>query len=133
METKKCCMCQNDLTLDKFKKNKRHTDGLQSHCADCHKTYRRQHYEKNRQKYIDKAVKSKQRFFVWWKEYKSQFSCVCGENHPACIDFHHTHKNKEAEVSALVSLGCKQKVLKEIAKCVPMCSNCHRKLHWNAR
>ena len=36
----------------------------------------------------------------------------------------------EAYVGELIKSCNKAKVLKEIAKCVPMCSNCHAKLHW---
>ena len=126
-----CCMCKKSLPVENFKSNKKRKDGLQSQCISCHKEYRRQHYLSNQQKYIDKAVGRRSLFFRWWKEYKKQFFCAeCGENHPACIDFHHHSDDKEACVSELVCSCSKTRLLIEIDKCTPLCSNCHRKKHW---
>lgn len=72
----------------------------------------------------------------WFEEYKSTLSCtVCGENHIACLDFHHINKTeKEKSISQAVSHGWpKDKILEEINKCKVLCSNCHRKLHWEER
>lgn len=124
-------MCKNDLPLEAFKENKKRADGLQSQCIECHKEYRRQHYLKNREKYIKLSAERKEEFLSWWREYKKQFVCKCGQKHPACIDFHHPNDDKEANVCELVSNKSKEKLLKEIAKCIPMCSNCHRILHYN--
>lgn len=137
MDTKKCCMCQKVLLAECFKANKKRKDGLQSQCIECQRQYRREHYLKNREKYIDKSSKWRIEFRRWWKDYKSQFSCKaaslgldpCNESHPACIDFHHLGDKEEA-VSVLVALCNKEKLLQEIEKCVPICSNCHRKIHW---
>jgi len=130
---KTCCMCSLEKINSEFKSSKRNRDGLQSQCIGCQKEYRRKHYLANRAKYINKAVTWRKKFYIWWKEYKKQFKCECGETHPGCIEFHHHSDDKEACVSQLVMWGCKQRVLKEIAKCTPMCSNCHGKLHWNER
>jgi hypothetical protein len=64
-------------------------------------------------------------------EYKSAHPCVrCGEDDPACLDFHHTLGTKEAAVAHAASHGWSQtKTLAEIAKCIVLCANCHRKLH----
>jgi hypothetical protein len=134
MNKKKCCMCQEELAVSLFKKNSRRPDGLQSQCIDCQRAYRKAHYEKNKQKYIDKATDWRKAFREWWEEYRSQFSCQeCGENHPACLDFHHEDDNKEANISAMSFSGNKEKLLKELEKCICLCSNCHRKLHWKMR
>ena len=69
---------------------------------------------------------------AWWKEYKTTLKCEqCGESHPACLDFHHL--SKETKVSTLNRLARnkgKEAVLAELAKCIVLCANCHRKLHW---
>lgn len=124
-------MCKQEKPPDAFKSNLRRKDGLQSQCAECHKEYRRRHYLINRKKYISKAATWKKAFQKWWRQYKKQFSCArCPENHPSCIQFHHADNNKEAGVAELVALGNKERVLAEIAKCIPLCSNCHFKEHW---
>lgn len=131
METKTCCICKDDLPVDQFKTNKAKKDGLQCQCIECQKKYRRQHYLENRQKYIDKAKVKSQEFATWWKEYKSQFKCQrCPEDHPACLHFHHPNDDKERGVAYWVICKSKEKVLKEIDKCVPLCANCHAKEHW---
>lgn len=60
-------------------------------------------------------------------------TCACGENHPACIEFHHEDRTqKEYSVSSMVCGGWSiKRILEEISKCTPMCSNCHRKLHYD--
>lgn len=124
-------MCKQSLDVSCFKSNKKRKDSLQSQCIECQREYRRQHYLENKQKYVDKSCDYKKEFMRWWKEYKKRFKCEeCGEDHPACIDFHHHEDNKEKSVSEFVKNVCKEKVLKEIAKCTPLCSNCHRKRHW---
>lgn len=128
---KKCCMCKEELPVEQFKKNSRRKDGLQSQCIECQREYRRKHYEANKEKYIDKAAVWKAEFIQWWKEYKKQFRCQnCGEDHPACIHFHHPNNNKEKAVSIWVRDACKQQAMKEIERCVPLCANCHAKVHW---
>ena len=131
MDTKKCCGCKKNLPRSCFKSRKRASDGLQSQCIDCQRAYRRQHYLANKKKYIGKAAVWRKSFRGWWKDYKVRFKCAeCGENHPACIQFHHNEDDKEETVSRLVMSGCKQRVLKEIEKCTPLCANCHAKKHW---
>ncbi len=71
---------------------------------------------------------------LWWKEYKINFKCShCGETDINCLDFHHTNpKEKEINVSK-VTLYSKAKGLREIAKCIALCANCHRKEHAKLR
>ena len=67
----------------------------------------------------------------WIEEYKAGLKCSnCSENHPATIDFHH-RSGKEFEISYMVANGYSiDKIKKELKKCVVLCSNCHRKLHY---
>lgn len=80
---------------------------------------------------MDKAKEQKKALAIWLVELKSNLACEeCGENHPATIDFHHLNFS----LSKAVSSGYgKDLILKEIAKCKVLCSNCHRILHWNSR
>ena len=54
--------------------------------------------------------------------------CVlCGEKEPVSLDFHHLDpKAKDGAVARQPSIA---RVLAEIAKCVVLCANCHRKVH----
>jgi predicted HNH restriction endonuclease len=54
---------------------------------------------------------------------------IFGENEPICIDFHHVGVGeKEFTVGKHRNLN-KDRLLKEISKCVCLCTNCHRKIH----
>jgi len=54
---------------------------------------------------------------------------LCDEKHPAALDFHHQDKEKKfLEVGRMVRLGYgAERVKSEIAKCIVLCANCHRK------
>lgn len=67
----------------------------------------------------------------WFKEYKSNLSCTyCDANHPAVLDFHHKDPNKKKfDIYHLVKNNSSKKLIIELEKCEPICSNCHRKLH----
>ena len=73
--------------------------------------------------------KNREKFY----EFKSKFSCSeCGESHIACLDFHHLDPNeKEGSISKMISTPIKLE--KELKKCIVLCANCHRKLHWDEK
>ena len=67
---------------------------------------------------------------------KSTLTCErCPENHPACIDFHHQDPTKkEVNIGEAFRLGySKKRIEAEMEKCIVLCSNCHRKLHYQER
>ena len=57
--------------------------------------------------------------------------CIkCGEAHPAVIDFHHLDPStKIKDICRIVLDGTLEQVKAELAKCVCLCSNCHRLFH----
>ncbi len=69
----------------------------------------------------------------WFREeyLPSQKCSRCPESHPACIDFHHVDPStKKDAIGRLVQEArSKNAVLRELAKCIPLCANCHRKEH----
>lgn len=63
-------------------------------------------------------------------EHKAAHPCVCGESDPVCLDFHHTSDDKELAIADAVQKGWGlERIMREVAKCVVICANCHRKLH----
>ena len=124
-----CNTCQTSKPDDQFSKKGK---GLQSRCKACHTNYLKEHYNNNKIYYKDKASISRQGKRQWMRDFKATLACsACGENDPCCLDFHHTNgEEKEFLVSGMAGHGVsKDKILKEIAKCVVLCANCHRKLH----
>lgn len=53
----------------------------------------------------------------------------CGETDPVVLDFHHRNPAEKKENVKSMSDRTDAKVRAEIAKCVVLCANCHRKLH----
>jgi len=71
---------------------------------------------------------------AWYVELKSRLACVCGESHPACIQFHHPDPSaKEASIADAVRAGWSRvRLQRELEKCVVHFANCHANLHAKA-
>lgn len=97
--------------------------------------YQRRWYSENKQRHIGYVRKRDEGIQSWFNEYKKTLKCEeCGENHPACLDFHHLNPvDKKFSVSSHHDRPSKQALIEEIAKCRVLCANCHRKEHWNER
>jgi hypothetical protein len=98
--------------------------------------YSKTYYEKNKKEVIQKINAKKKAHKEWFAKFKATKSCtICGESRPATLDFHHTDPKKtNKKVHKLVSDGhTKIRLLKEIEKCVVLCSNCHRVHHEEER
>ena len=100
---------------------------------DYFKEYYRSYYENNpdyrkqqRERAVAKGIENRKAYHEW----KSTLACVyCGERESCCLEFHHLDpKSKDYELSKISSKSIKF-ILREAAKCVVLCSNCHKKLH----
>src|SRR6185436_18699150 len=72
----------------------------------------------------------------WVDSYKARFGCfVCGEKDHVVLDLHHKDPTtKESSVGLLVAKRAPLiVVMAEAAKCVVVCANCHRRLHYKER
>lgn len=54
--------------------------------------------------------------------------CVCGESDSCCLEFHHLH-DKLFNISKDSKNVSTKQLLKELSKCIVVCSNCHKKIH----
>lgn len=63
-----------------------------------------------------------------WNSFRAQGCSFCEEAFPGCIDAHHIGE-KTSGVSELVRFGTVESLTAELEKCIPVCANCHRKLH----
>ena len=106
---------------------------LDYQCKECHREYVRKHYDENQQYYVDKAIRAKKKKVDWYNDFKSKLKCeVCGESHPATLDFNHKDPSKkDFAVAAMVNRYSIKRILEEVQKCQVLCANCHRKFHWN--
>lgn len=127
---KVCTKCKIDKEDSEFCKKRNRLDSV---CRACHSIISKLHYQNNKARY-KKLVRTRNKDIVeWFKEFKKDLKCSeCPENHPWCLDFHHLDKStKESTIANLVVSGySKEKILAEISKCIVLCSNCHRKLHY---
>ena len=93
-------------------------------------SYKHDYYLRNKEKYVEKLKKKREEYRALVAEIRAKSKCeICGENHPACLDFHH-EGDKAIEISNAIPHWGKTRLLEEIAKCKILCANCHRKLHY---
>lgn len=133
---KTCCACNLDKPLEAFPPRKLSKDGFNHRCKTCLKTYRLQYYRDNKKFVVRSVQKRKRTTQDWLLEYKIGLVCAeCPESHPAALDFHHKDKTlKNFSISQASSQGIsKERILEEISKCIVLCANCHRKLHWDEK
>jgi len=98
------------------------------------KVYARKWYEGNRQEVIKRARKGRDKNRIEWVAYKSKQRCShCRKKHPAIIDFHHVIKEGKRSVNYLAvrKRNIAEAIKEAEEKCIPLCSNCHRILHWD--
>ncbi len=133
---KKCSTCQEEKEESEFSFKSKIKGIKHSHCKSCQSNKVKKHYIKNKDKYKQKALKnnflyaSRNQNFA--NEYKKQLGCrICPEKESCALDFHHINPHdKEKTVSVMIhSAHSIDSLMKEIRKCVVLCSNCHRKLH----
>jgi hypothetical protein len=102
-----------------------------SYCRPCRSAYKKEHYAKNKQRYIDQnsarnreVTEERMHYLV---DYLEEHPCVdCGERDVAVLDFDHLG-HKEFHVSYGIRSRNWESVLREIAKCEVVCGNCHRR------
>lgn len=100
------------------------------------KAYRRAYYSRNSESERARISARAAAIVEWFADLKAALKCArCQESHPACLEFHHRDPDaKEGGIAKMVQDGyCREAILTEIAKCDVLCSNCHRKLHYEIR
>lgn len=100
------------------------------------KEYHRNRYKNNKTLYQTRANESRIKRVKWLNDYKEKKGCsLCEEKHVACLDFHHTNEDqKNGNVTDFARKKVSMKrLVEEINKCQILCSNCHRKHHYNER
>lgn len=134
MAEKHCRLCRVSKDMSLFGNCKSSKDGKQSYCKTCSNNKAKLSYKNNeirRESFKNSSKLAKAYCSKFIDEVKSfNKCCVCREDDPVCLDFHHIDPSAKLEcVSRLASLKNRQAVIDEIRKCTVLCSNCHRKFH----
>jgi len=90
-------------------------------------------HQKYCSKRCNKAARIK-RTTDWLQEYKKTLKCQhCGLNDFRVIEFHHIINSKDNIMVCKYNNYSKSRLINEIKKCISLCCNCHRILHWSLR
>ncbi len=131
---KLCCVCLLTKSISSFHLRKNLKP--YSYCIECHNIYTRNHYKNNKAKYLEKSKKWNKVAAQRCETYIKSLSCNdCGFSfceYPSVCDFHHTKGDKEFNVSHIKTHSF-EKFMKEVGKCIALCSNCHRIRHHKNR
>jgi hypothetical protein len=104
----------------------------QTRCKYCQSQKSKQHYEHNKQPYLERArtreawvTEDNQRKLA---EYFSSHPCVdCSQNDVRVLEFDQVRGKKSNDISKMMTIGCSWSTIEaEIAKCEVRCANCHR-------
>ncbi len=102
-----------------------------SHCRECNQGH-------NATRYDTRMDLARERRVVIW-QFLAPRCVVCGfDKHMSAMELHHPEQ-KEPQVTELIThitfaldAGKIEALLREAAKCIPLCSNCHRMVHAEA-
>lgn len=91
----------------------------------------KRYYEKNKKELYKRKIGRLNKRREEFKKLLGGKCKVCGYSKClAALEFHHNSGDKEGHVSKIIKDFSKQKGLKEIEKCILLCANCHRELHF---
>ena len=127
---RECGKCATMRGVDEFYPSVLKT-GRGAWCKDCTRLYYRDLHASRPGLHAEIQRKQRRRKRDFVRSFKKECQ-QCGEDHPAVLDLHHLDPAvKEFNVSwAAANNRSLDKLEAEIAKCVVLCANCHRKLHW---
>ncbi len=125
-----CSRCGLTRAHTEFFVDRADATGLTRWCRNCLTSYRNS--ASGKQRADEWKAKTLARNYAHVNRVKMERGCsICGEHDLACLDFHHVGGGrKKAWISRLVGRNATLARLDaEIATCVVLCANCHRKHH----
>ena len=120
-QTKICTKCGKELPIIDFYWRNKAAGIRRSDCKYCHCKYVKQQY-KERHEEVQKI--------------KSKMCCAkCGDERFYVLDFHHRDpEEKDDGIAQMLRNNTSwEKIEGEMAKCIPLCANCHREFHYLER
>lgn len=131
MDIKNCGKCQIEKSTDQFHKKieRNGKQTYQSYCKKCCAIRHKEYYHKNKEYYFKKAKKHDLSVKMFINSLKNKPCVDCAKSYPPYVmDFDHRDPTqKEIGIAIARNRGWgKNRLLKEVAKCDLVCSNCHR-------
>lgn len=130
---KTCRRCKTEKDESDFSFKNKSKGILRDLCKSCTKDDDKKYYlkDKRRESMRRAKSKSKEKLKDFLDEVKDKGECEkCGEARHYLLDFHHL-TNKSFTISEAPSKCISLENLKlEVSKCVLLCANCHRELHY---
>lgn len=129
---KECSVCKESKSYAEYYKSSRSKTGYVSKCKKCQSLLDSKYHVKHREKYNARQKKNAVENRAFIDRFKHIKGCLhCGEKRPWVLDFHHLG-DKDATIADLITYS-RQVIKKEIRKCIVLCANCHRDLHYKER
>ncbi len=131
---KKCSRCKKEKIDTEFNFKNKAFGVRHLHCKECTRLLIKNHYNKNKQYYLEKAATRNNKFKLeihsFLRDFFKKRPCIdCGESDLRVLEFDHKNKfTKFKAVSSMIRLQFPiEKIKEEIEKCDVRCANCHRK------
>lgn len=129
MSTLKICIdCEKSKELIEFPFDKSRNRYL-SVCKKCTSIRTENYRQNNKNKWKEQSKNHSQKRRNVIDDWKSQGCTKCGDIRSYVIDAHHLDPSKKSFSVGELTTGWKM-ILKELEKCIPLCSNCHREFHY---
>lgn len=131
---KQCTKCLQWKDEEEFSWKSKALGKRHSQCKECRRKADNERYKKDpeRKKSV-KTVHKNQVTYIrqYVQDVKKHSKCaICGDDRWYVLDFHHLG-DKSFTISDKISEGCSLDTMKaEIAKCITVCANCHREIHY---
>lgn len=130
---KSCSICGELRCVEDFNWRSRDKGVRMKYCRGCQHKFSRNHYAANKNDYLKRNERRRQRHAELIRQAKSVPCADCKHEYPFYVmEFDHVKGDKRRHVSRMATLGLKA-ILTEIDKCEVVCSNCHKARTWKRK
>jgi len=123
-----CSDCNQEQELENYSFDKSRNRYF-SVCKKCSAVRTEKYRQQNKHKWKEQSKRHTEKRNNLINEWKSKGCAKCGDKRYYVIDAHHLDPDRKE-----FSIGTAQRGVnitkKELEKCIPLCSNCHREFHF---
>lgn len=128
----KCTKCKIEKDPSNFYWRDKNKKILTSYCKECNKSgTKRWRKEEGKEKWLQSRNKKVEKVREWVNQEKAKGCERCGDPRFYVIDFHHiSTETKKYTIGSQGHYSSWKSTKEEISKCIRLCANCHRELHY---